>query len=233
MDRQLLRYRTLSIPAFILNMINKRYNRLLVCGYAGWHKGGYFVDCICDCGKAVLVTTTNIKLQQIKSCGCYGKSLKRCGRKKHGDAGTRLYSIWGGIKKRCCNQNCSRYHFYGGRGIKMCLGFMDYIKFRDVVGGAPSNKHSIDRIDTNKHYSCGSCSECLENGWGMNCRWATKTEQMNNRRDSVYININGEKMTVTQADRKLGFKKNTIRYRIKVLGWDEEKAISTPVKKIL
>ena len=39
---------------------------------------------------------------------------------KHGGKGTRLWSIYNGMKSRCYNPNVPAYDYYGGRGIRVC-----------------------------------------------------------------------------------------------------------------
>lgn len=59
----------------------------------------------------------------------------------------------------------------------------------------------IDRIDTNKGYS------------PENCRWATPTENSSNKRNNLYIEIDGVVKTLTEWSRKL----NISRYMVKKL----------------
>jgi hypothetical protein len=82
-----------------------------------------------------------------------------------------LYGIWNTMKERCNNIDNPNYKNYGGRGIKMCKRWlMSFDCFVADMGPRPSEKHSIDRLDNDKGYE------------PANCRWATRSEQMLNRR---------------------------------------------------
>jgi len=82
-----------------------------------------------------------------------------------------LYSRWRGMRYRCSEKTHLSYKRYGGAGIRVCdRWFNDFWAFVDDMGMPPTRKHTLDRIDTTKGYS------------PKNCRWATPTEQLMNRR---------------------------------------------------
>lgn len=94
---------------------------------------------------------------------------------KHGEArkGNKSaeYKIWEAMKSRCLNPKAANYGRYGGAGVTICQKWSEsFMEFLDEVGRRPSPKHSIDRINSHKGYEPG------------NCRWATRSEQMKNRR---------------------------------------------------
>lgn len=119
---------------------------------------------------------------------------------------TRTHRIWSGMIARC------RYpSWYTFRGIRVCDRWQTYENFLADMGEAPEGK-SIDRIDNDGDY----CPE--------NCRWATDTEQMNNRGCNVHLTIGGVTKTLSQWARETGIPKTTISQRIK-RGWPADRIL--------
>lgn len=114
------------------------------------------------------------------------------------------YHLWSLMKQRCTNPNTDKYDRYGGRGIKVCDRWMNsFENFYADMGPRPSTEHTIERENNNGNYEPN------------NCRWATKTEQANNRSSNTFIELNGQKVTIADASRELGVKYNTLLARVK------------------
>lgn len=90
------------------------------------------------------------------------------------------------MKDRCLNPNKKRFCDYGGRGIKVCIGWRNSFRnFLNDMGFRPTLKYTLDRKNVNGNYSCGHCEECVANGWPANCKWSTAIEQANNKRGQL------------------------------------------------
>lgn len=175
-------------------------------------------ECRCDCGGTTYAKGSSIKRRT--SCGCE-KYKPRYGLEngyyKHGAVGTRLYSIYTGMLKRCRQKTTRGYEQYGGRGIKVCdewKGEHGFERFQEwAIANGYSDGLTIDRIDTNGNYEPN------------NCKWSTSLEQCNNRRNNVWLEYNGEKHTMAQWSRQLNIPASTIKAR-RSKGWSDEKVLT-------
>jgi hypothetical protein len=125
--------------------------------------------------------------------------------------------VWNGMRSRCYNPKTHTYPGYGGRGIAMCERWRDSFDAFVADMGCPPDGMSLDRIDNDGPYA----------PW--NCRWATRTQQQNNRRNVTKYSFRGKTLSGPDWDRELGLTKYTTTHRIGKLGWSVERALSTPV----
>ena len=119
------------------------------------------------------------------------------------------YNTWGSMMTRCYNKNAANYYLYGGRGIKVCDEWKDPEKFEKwAIENGFKKGLSIDRIDVDGDYE------------PSNCRWATRKEQANNRRDTIYVTIDGITKTLSWWAEFSGINRTTIgrRYQQGVRG---------------
>jgi hypothetical protein len=171
------------VPKF-KDMTGERFGRWVVLaktddeGRAKWW-------CRCDCGNTGVVSGSVLRKGASVSCGCVRSERAATLKFRHGmnlkGAPSRPYRIWTGMKQRCRDPGVSQYPYYGGRGIKVCERWEDFMNFYADMGDPPSPTHSLDRIDTNGNYEPG------------NCRWATPKEQANNRRPHHVERVVGER----------------------------------------
>ena len=171
--------------------------------------------CRCDCGTEKIMNGHRLTSGDIKSCGCSRKGNK--GRETHGMCGTKIYSLWKSIRARCYKKNFVQYKDYGGRGIKVCNRWQKFENFLEDMGDTIPKGMSIDRIDNDGDYS------------PENCRWATRFEQANNKRDNIFITYNGETLTLSQWSRKLNIKYMTLYHRLKSYKWSIEKSFTESI----
>ena len=163
------------------------------------------VICKCACGNTKEFSNWLMEYREPKTCGCY---MSRYGSKlipkTHGLSKTPEYSIWKAMRRRCNKHNDPHYANYGGRGIKVCEEWNEsFESFISDVGFRPDKSYTLDRIDNDGNYEPG------------NVRWATRMDNQNNRRNTVYIEYNGQNRTLREWSEVTGipFKTLNMRYR--------------------
>jgi len=116
-----------------------------------------------------------------RSCGCFARECSvALGRKfgkfvgvthgaTRGGKWTPEYISWYAMMQRVTNPRHEHFKYYGGRGIKICRRWRKFENFLADMGNRPQGK-TIDRKKVNRDYT------------PKNCRWATRKEQVANRR---------------------------------------------------
>ena len=170
--------------------------------------------CECECGIVKEVTGSSLRRGESRSCGCLKNELQSERNFKHGESDTRLYKIWGGIKSRVSNKNDTTFEHYGGRGIKICDEWIEYVPFRDwSLSNGYTDELSIDRIDVDGNYE------------PSNCRWISMEKQMSNMTTNNLITYKGRTKTLTEWSDSLGIKRSTLSSRIHRQGMSFQEAI--------
>lgn len=124
------------------------------------------------------------------------------------------------MKRRCYDPNFGGFEHYGAKGITVDSRWNDsFQSFLDDLGERPSPIHSLDRFPNKTgNYEPG------------NVRWATPTEQNNNKITNRVLSFRGEQKTVSQWANGLGISDKALRDRIK-RGWSLEEALTTKLNQ--
>lgn len=180
------------------NLIGKIYNDFKILEYIkDLPRGNRLWKCQClKCGKKFELTTFQFK----KNINICQNELKQKKKIEH-----KLHDCFLRIKRRCYNKNHKNYKYYGGRGITICDEWLmdsnNFVKW--ALENGWNETLTIDRIDNEKGYS------------PENCRWSTKLQQANNKRNNIFFEYNGKTQTLAQWCRELNLNYKYVHYLIK------------------
>lgn len=123
--------------------------------------------CLCECGEKTVVSASALKTGNTRSCGCLAKDNP----KTHGASHEPWYPNWRSMIRRMTNPK-DKYHEYYTQELGLELD--DDLKndpwaFYKELGEYPGKGWTVDRIDNSLGYVKG------------NLRWATQTEQNQNK----------------------------------------------------
>lgn len=167
-------------------------------------KRGYYTYyiCVCSCGVSREVYEGSLLDKRSRSCGCLNREIIAVSCVTHGQCRTPMYGVYRDMITRCTNSNYKGYPRYGGRGIGVSQEWLSSFEiFLSDMGPRPSPTHQLDRRDNNLGYSKD------------NCRWATPTENNNNRVDTILVEYLGQQKALSVVAEQLGIKQSTIYRR--------------------
>ena len=174
-------------------------------------------NCVCLCGTRLIVSQNSLRTGNTRSCGCLAKEVQSKRLTKHGWFGTQLHKRWMSMRGRCAAGG--HYH---KRGIGVCPEWDNsFTAFRDwAIGSGYEPDLQLDRVDNDAGYS------------PVNCRWATRAKNMNNRSNTVMVSAFGENKSLSEwaEDERCAVSRSALLWRIRHGEWAPEAAITTPSK---
>ena len=142
----------------------------------------------------------------------YIQTSKNSSEDKHKMSKTKFYNIWAMMKQRCQSINHPNYKRYGKRGICVCDSWQDFDSFKKDMYPTYKEGLMLERINNDGNYESN------------NCRWTTRKEQSNNRRNNHFIEYKGIRDTLVNWAEFLKIKYSTLSMRINTYKWTTEKS---------
>jgi hypothetical protein len=204
-----------------IDLTGQKFGRLTVAGQTekNKHKQTCWI-CKCDCGTEIRASTADLRRLHTQSCGCLQSEKVTLRNFKHGHSvsgGSKTFTSWRGMVDRCTNKQHKFFMDYGGRGITVCDEWLlDFRNFLEDMGERPEGQ-TLERKNNEKGYSKD------------NCRWATRKEQGNNKRNNVLLAWGGKTLTLQQLAENIGISPSTLFARLYRHKWSLSDAVTTPV----
>ncbi len=183
-------------------------------------------NCLCRCGAETTVSTSDLRSNHTKSCGCWNVEVHTKRLTTHGDnrKGKRAteYETYHSMIARCYNPNRDDYARYGGREnpITVCDRWRNcYEHFLEDMGRKPFAGAEIDRKNNDLGY------------FPSNCHWTTRKANGRNKRNNRILEFEGRTMTLTEWAEEKNMDMQRLWDRIVRYEWSVERALTTPVRQ--
>lgn len=186
----------------------KNFGRVFVMGTVREFQGRRQVHAVCVCrycsGTSVQ-RASDVLRKNFRGCDCVFKEPLSYRVWKYGfppPSGpiaqrepiqvTMMRANWRNMVSRCHNQNNRDYPNWGGRGIFVCERWRTNFEAFLEDNGVRPLELTLDRIDNHGPYSPD------------NCKWSTRGEQNENRRNTIFVEYEGKRITLAKLAKHLG-----------------------------
>lgn len=147
-----------------------------------------------------------------KGCGC------RHSNTKHGGYTTPEYRSWRAMKRRCLDPKDMHYSYYGGAGVTIHPTWIhDFQQFVSDVGKMPHAGMTLERKNNDVGYAPG------------NVVWATRLEQVRNRRNTRYVVYGGQRTPLREFAARFGVNEQSLWKRLAIYS-DVDIAVQETIK---
>jgi hypothetical protein len=163
----------------------------------------------CKCGTLKDYIMSAVRRGHVTSCGCF--YIEQKSKHGHAKAESATYASWSAMKSRCSKLRGKKE--YAGKGIKVCERWEKFENFLADMGERPEGM-TVDRWPN-------QTGDYEPN----NCRWATASQQANNRKTCRIVSAFGKKLTMMEWSVITEIPFQTIRHRL-LRGWSEERSVS-------
>lgn len=165
----------------------------------------------CVCGTEIVATISYFRVRRTMNCGCQTERLMKERHRTHGHTigkKSPTFLSWDGMIQRTTNPNNAQFTDYGGRGIKPCPKWLSFQGFLEDMGERP-DEHTLERVDVDGPYS------------KENCRWLPIKDQNRNKRNTVWVEWQGEKVPLRELSERYGLDRSLVLQRYRH-GWTME-----------
>ncbi len=168
-----------------------------------------YVDVRCACGVVKSTRFDAILAGNTVSCGCVRSERNKVANLRHGKGGRGanrhpMYHTWSDMIQRCSNKNSAAYEYYGGQGITVCPEWLDFCNFDRDMSSTWFEGGTLDRVDTTLGYTHD------------NCRWATRSEQLENTKRSYLLSFEGNNYSTKALALHLGISVDSLRRKLRL-----------------
>lgn len=112
-------------------------------------------------------------------------------------------SAWFVMKRRCTEPGFKDWKYCGGRGVTVCREWSESFEtFLRDVGRAPTPTSWLGRLNTAGNYE------------PSNVAWTSHDPQMRRRQFCRTVDIDGQPLTIAEAERVVGLEDGTLRQRL-------------------